>query len=132
MLNRQVFKPRVFTTFSINLKDYVLTNEIVGFKDVLICVECVSIILLSDSADANVVKLVHIVVGLAHSLARVSTVVLVVGHGMIGSDVTTQVIKAVDADIDHCLGSVEEVFTDNIATVITFSVPLELAIRILA
>lgn len=83
MLNRQVFQSRVFTTFSINLEDYMLSNEVVRLKDVLVCVESVSAVLLGDSPDADVVKLVHTIVGLAHGLAGVSTIVLVIRHWMI-------------------------------------------------
>lgn len=83
MLNRQVFQSRIFTTFSINLEDYMLANQVMSLKDVLVCVERVSAVLLGYGPDADVVKLVHTIVGLAHGLAGVSTIVLVVRHWMV-------------------------------------------------
>jgi hypothetical protein len=60
---------------------------------------------------------VVVIVRLTGRLSWIRTVILIVWHCLLVRELTSESIKAIDADVDHTLARADEIFADHIASV---------------
>ncbi len=78
---------RVLTAFAVDLKGDALICEVVPAEDIFVGVEDMRVGILTFGANANTEEGIHIIIFGANWSDPIGAVVLVVGHGVIGSNV---------------------------------------------